>query len=98
MNYMVTFTAPYLIDLIIKSDILKSKSLSLMLWTGTNPDCSPIVSTIKLCDFSLSKEDDLKYILIGINEKALILQMEDQDGNVYKILNAIDYANKTCEV
>jgi len=95
---MVTIAVSYLIELFYKSDIVKSKALFLMLWTGVNPDCSPIVSTIKLCNLSLSKEDDLKYILIGINEKALILQMEDQDGNVYKILNAIDYANKTCEV
>ena len=76
---------------------LDSRDLILLAWVDTARDCKPIVRPIRITLPKSGKNSISRDILKAIDSKASIIAIIDEHKNPYRILDAEEFARKSCE-
>lgn len=95
---MAVFEVKNLDEAISRLGNLENRDLTLFLWIGNKPDCSPIVKMYRLV-IPMGVADNIsKDVLVGINGKVWILAIMDEHKNVYRLVESEEFARKQCKV
>lgn len=95
---MAIFEVKALDEALLRLGNLANRDLTLLMWVGNKPDCSPIVRMFRLVIPTGIPNDVGSDIFVGLNSKVCILGILDEHRNVYRIISAEEFAKKTCEV
>ena len=76
---------------------LDSRDLILLAWVDTDRNCKPIVRPIRIVLPKSGKNDVSREIIRAINSKASIIAIIDEHKNPYRLLEAEEFARKSCE-
>lgn len=85
------------VEQIFKSGILlRHRFFILVVWTDDTEDCKPITRAFGVRFPEKLNHSIIKNVFSGINSKLWILSIEDEDGNIYDITKAQEFANRGC--
>lgn len=76
---------------------LSKRELILVVWADTGNDCRPIAKLVGITLPKDIKDKTARDIIRGINSKTWILAIIDDHKNVYKIVSANEFAEKSCK-
>jgi hypothetical protein len=75
---------------------LDNRDFIFIIWAGLTNECELIARAIRITLPRNLDIDTSKSIIDGINSKVMILTIIDEHKNIYKILEAHNFVNKSC--